>query len=74
MNDVVDIDAASRYASGNHNGGLTSTEGAHGVLTLTLGAIGVNGSGRHALVKQEVVQLISRALAVHENDSSRWGH
>lgn len=67
VDNVANINATSRNASGNEDGRLASTEGTHGILTLTLSTISVDGSTGHALVEQEIVKLVGCALAVHEN-------
>lgn len=74
MNDVANIDATRRDRRSDQDGSSARSEGAHGVLTLTLRALRVDGGARHALVEQEVVQLISSAARVDEDDGTSGWH
>lgn len=43
-----------------------------GVLTLTLSAVGVDRGARQTLVVEEVVNHVALALAVNEDERTRW--
>lgn len=74
VDDVADIDTAGRDTGGDHDGRLARAESTHGVLTLTLSTISMDGSAGHAGVEQEVVQLVGSTLVVDKDDGTRRRH
>ena len=72
VHDIMDIKATSRNTSGDQDWSLARTKSTNGILTLLLGTVAVNRSTRDGGVVKEVVNLISRALAVHEDDGTSW--
>ena len=74
VQDVAHINAASGDAGGDQHGGPSGTEGAHGSLTLPLGSVAVHADTGDSLVEQEIVELISSALVVDEDDGASRRH
>lgn len=74
MHNIMNVEATSRDACSDQDGILTQTERANTILTLTLGAIAMNGDAGEVLVEQKVVKLVSSTLAIDEDDgTSRRG-
>ena len=73
MHNVLDVEATSRDARRDEDANGTNAESADGVLTLALGAVGVDRRGGHADVVQVVVELVGATLAVDEHDGTGWG-
>lgn len=65
---IADVNTTGRHAGGDEDGGNAGAEGSHGSLPLLLGAIRVHGSAREAFMEEEVVQLVSHAFIVDEDD------
>ena len=74
MQNIADIDTTGRDTGGDQNGGSSGSEGPHRGLTLALGPIGVHGRAGKVHVEQEVIEFISSALAVDENDGTARQH
>jgi hypothetical protein len=71
VHDITHVNAAGGDAGCNENRALAAAESAHGGLTLNLVSLAVHGSARHALTKEEVVNLLDRASGVGEDDGPR---
>lgn len=67
---VLDVKATGGDSGGDEDAYGTDAEGANGILTLALGAIGVDRRGGHADVVQVVVELVSATLAVDEHNGT----
>lgn len=68
VSDVGDIQATSGDSSSNHDRSLSSPEGMQGVLTLPLGAVTVDGGGRHVVAVEEVAEHVGHTLGLDENE------
>lgn len=68
VGDVGNIQTTSSNGSSNHNGAASVTEELEGALTLTLGAVTVDRSGREALVDEEVGERVGHALGLDKDE------
>jgi hypothetical protein len=66
---VGDIETTSSNSSGNQDGATTVTEELQSTLTLTLGAVTVNGGSRETLVDEEVGEGVGHTLGLDEDES-----
>jgi hypothetical protein len=71
MHNIMNVETTGRDASSNQDGVLSQTERPDTVLTLPLGTIAVDRHTRKVLVEQEIIQLISSALAVDKDNCTR---
>jgi hypothetical protein len=74
VHNIVDIKTTSRNTSGNQDRSLAGTKSTNGILTLLLSTVAMNRSTWDIGIKEEIVELIGRTLAIDEDDgTSRWG-
>jgi hypothetical protein len=69
VGDVGNIETTSSHSSSDEDGATTVSEELQSTLTLALGSVTVNGSGREVLVDEEVGQRVCHALGLDENES-----
>lgn len=73
VHDTAHVDAARGHTARDQNRAVATAEGAHRSLSLLLGAITMDGCDRDALVVQVVVNLISGAPGIDEDDGAARG-
>lgn len=67
---IANINAPSRDASGNEDGGLAAPKGSHGCLSFDLGSVTVNGSDRELHVVEKVIESVGCLAAVDEDNGA----
>lgn len=73
VGDVGNIETTSSHSSSDKDGATSISEELESALTLTLGSVTVNGSGREVLVDEEVGERVRHALGLDENEGQTAG-
>lgn len=73
VSDVGDIQTTGSNGGSDQDWAAAVTEQLQSTLTLTLGAVTVNGGGREALVDEEVGQRVGHALGLDEDQGETAG-
>ena len=68
--DVGDVETSSRYSSGHDDRSLASLEPAESLFSLSLTPVTMNAGDWEPLAVEEVVQLVSAFLSLHEDQGS----
>lgn len=73
MHNVVDVKTTSGDAGCDQYRNPAIAECANGILTLTLGAVAMDGGARNIKIEEIVISLIGGTLAVDEDDGTSGG-
>lgn len=74
MHNIAHINATGGNASSNKNWGISRSESAHGVLSLDLGAVTVDGHHWELDIVKEVIEVVGFPATIDENDGANARH